>query len=290
LAAGSVRPFREAAVVYQNSATAEGADQMYAAVEEIPGSSFAGSVDESLMAYYHASFDESGKFRDSKHVVFAGCLADPQNWDGLNKKWMQRLRAAGLSSFHMAKAMSLQDEFIRWTGARRDQLVEDLTEIVRNHILAFFSTGIEVAHFKAAQGEFKRRYKDPHYLAVHETMLLTLRYLSMPSDRLSVVFDDDTQYAMDCYRIFQKLKLRNPAAKKRIMSICFADDESYFPLQAADMWAWLNRDELVRQTHFPDRPTNPVYARIVSICHADLRPAFYRSNDDGVGFEGLIEE
>jgi hypothetical protein len=61
------------------------------------------------------------------------------------------------------------------------------------------------------------------------------------------MFDDNREYAVKCYQMLDTIKEHNPAWKQRIGSICFADDEIYTPLQAADVAAWLSNSRLKAQ-------------------------------------------
>jgi hypothetical protein len=65
-------------------------------------------------------------------------------------------------------------------------------------------------------------------------------------DRLNIVCDDDPETALVCYEHYRAIRAAYKKAKKKAISISFADD-FYFPaLQAADMVAMLARNEARR--------------------------------------------
>jgi hypothetical protein len=45
-------------------------------------------------------------------------------------------------------------------------------------------------------------------------------------------------------------------------AICFADDKCTPPLQAADLWAYLNREEIERLSDSPDAVQSPFFQAI----------------------------
>jgi hypothetical protein len=78
---------------------------------------------------------------------------------------------------------------------------------------------------------------------------LVMRYLNETNAaederKTSLVFDDDEQYSKMCYGLLCELKKHVPAIRESIVNICFADDEWYYPLQAADLLPYASRNEL----------------------------------------------
>ena len=67
---------------------------------------------------------------------------------------------------------------------------------------------------------------------------------------------------------------------KRIWSICFVDDEVLHPVQLADMFVYLLREEGERQIYSSDQPKNPLLERIGGRGKTQIHPVnaerFYR--------------
>ncbi|HVA80565.1 MAG TPA: hypothetical protein VNF29_06540 [Candidatus Binataceae bacterium] len=61
------------------------------------------------------------------------------------------------------------------------------------------------------------------------------------------MFDDNEEFALDCYKIISRLcqEKKNADLKKMIASIGFGVDEIYTALQAADILAHLTRERLI---------------------------------------------
>jgi hypothetical protein len=62
--------------------------------------------------------------------------------------------------------------------------------------------------------------------------------------KISLVFDDNEQYSKLCYSLLCELKKRVHLIKETVVSICFADDTWYYPLQAADILSYASCNEL----------------------------------------------
>ena len=82
-------------------------------------------------------------------------------------------------------------------------------------------------------------YDPAPYALLRSPYLGNLRAL-----RFGEPVDDDERYSKTCYALLCDLKKRMPAIKKSIVNISFADDEWYYPLQAADLLAYASRNEL----------------------------------------------
>jgi hypothetical protein len=79
---------------------------------------------------------------------------------------------------------------------------------------------------------------------------------SHSDDKISVICDDDEETAWDCYDHYRRLR-RIPTLHKKLISLSFADDEYFPPLQAADMLVYLARlqaKKLWYGDHYSYRP------------------------------------
>jgi len=76
---------------------------------------------------------------------------------------------------------------------------------------------------------------------------------------LSIVVDDDPEFAMGCYDYVNQLKREFPKVRERVHSVCFVNDESYSGVQAADMLAWEARRLMVERKKDPKTPMSELY-------------------------------
>jgi len=63
--------------------------------------------------------------------------------------------------------------------------------------------------------------------------------------RWEITFDDDEEFAIDCYRIISRLRRDNSDLRHLIAGVAFANDLIFTPLQAADILAHLTRERLL---------------------------------------------
>jgi hypothetical protein len=100
----------------------------------------------------------------------------------------------------------------------------------------------------AAAERLKTKPFNSQLFCMARIVRLIMQYLetSVPEDQrqTSLAFDDDERYSKTCYALLCDLKKRVPAIKKCIVNICFADDQWYYPLQAADLPAYASCNEL----------------------------------------------
>jgi hypothetical protein len=82
--------------------------------------------------------------------------------------------------------------------------------------------------------------KDPRDFTFHQLLRLVredLRSLDM-DDWLSLSFDYEEGFSVECLRSLIKLRSRYEFIRSLVQSIGFADDEFFYPLQAADLFAY----------------------------------------------------
>lgn len=68
-------------------------------------------------------------------------------------------------------------------------------------------------------------------------------------DKLSLICDDDEGTALNCYRLYRRIKKVLPDLRPKLVSLAFADDEVFVPLQAADFLSSLARLDALRKFH-----------------------------------------
>jgi hypothetical protein len=92
---------------------------------------------------------------------------------------------------------------------------------------------------------------DPYYSALARAVSELVDYVK-EEDRISLICDDDTETAWECYRHYRGLQNASPEIRKKLVSLTFASDQTFPALQAADMVAYLSRLE-ARSRFYQDR-------------------------------------
>jgi hypothetical protein len=204
-----------------------------------------------------AAFDESGKYHDPNgRVVFAGFLANQDEWIKLGLSWLTRLRTwnRNLSKTHPLKSeepflhmTELNQAHKRGDGDRGiELLVNDLAHLIGEHVLESFANTVTAKEFKALGPTTVKRYRDPFYYAFEACIKSISDSDSLgPRDNAILICDDSDEYSVECLKAYRRLKTKIPDIVKRIPCITFGDDKQYPPLQVADMYAYCFRSKIV---------------------------------------------
>jgi Protein of unknown function (DUF3800) len=184
-------------------------------------------------------FDESGKFADSDFVCLCGYLCD-DGWDDFCKEWRFALQRHEITCLHMST--------VDWKNENLVAGLDEFARIIRRHVLFGFSVAVDAKYYRSMPVE-KRKVlgdKDPRDFTFH-------RLLRIIRDRLnddgqdewfSITFDYEEGFSVECLRSLIKLRKEIPFMKELIRSISFADDDIFYPLQAADMFAYAYKRSL----------------------------------------------
>jgi hypothetical protein len=135
--------------------------------------------------------------------------------------------------------------------------------------------------------DFRERLTNPHYLGFEQVVreVVGLSNVSGQQHTIGLIVDDEQEYSIECYRLLAKLKLKNPDMRNRVTSLCFANDISYPPLQAADLLAYVTRQELIARSLEPGRAPGALYCAL-TINHRRTQPVFF----DAKSLDGIAED
>jgi hypothetical protein len=88
--------------------------------------------------------------------------------------------------------------------------------------------------------------KDPRDFTFHRLLRITGDRLheDHQAEWFSMTFDYEEGFSVECLKSLIKLRMERPFIKSLVRSIGFADDEIFYPLQAADMFAYAYKRSL----------------------------------------------
>jgi len=201
-------------------------------------------LSEELILTYNVVFDESGKHGDSDIVIFAGFFATAEQWGEFGTKWNTLLRKNELRFLHMVDAVQMNDEYAKFRDRipDRDSLLLSLADLICDYAKEGTINRVFVREFKTLDKSVYQRYKDPFYYAFEGGIEALEKSPTLdPGDRFNLICDDSEEYSSECLKAYRRLVKLKPEIAKRFGMICFGDDESYSPLQAADMLAYCVR-------------------------------------------------
>lgn len=206
---------------------------------------------EVIVAALFGYFDESGKFKDQNIVSFAGVVTSFSRAQDFGNDWNYWLRHFGLKCLSMKDALNHKTPLGTRDPAKgskdRCAALMNFAGCIGKHVELIVGIAIDVKAFDSLNSEAKRLLgNDPHFVAFTKVIAETVKFV--PEDTpISVICDDEEYFAEKCLKLYRRLKLMQKPMRKRLTSICFADDSGYPAIQAADMISSLMRLEAQRQ-------------------------------------------
>jgi len=220
------------------------------------------------MAHYYIYGDESGKLKQSEYTSFCGYVGPSSAFERVMVEWDHCRFAWAVPPLHMRCIMKPErdstGEWLRvkeaWGNAwekKRQAMLLEFGAILGRSYLACVGCAIDAAHFKAMpDSQFKRDMQDPLFMGLYILLMNSIDKVDVISktSTISVVIDEDEEYAVGCYELLSSVKRRYPRVKQRISAVTFGSDREYPALQAADMIAFESRRLLVdKQTAQPSQ-------------------------------------
>jgi hypothetical protein len=220
--------------------------------------------------------DEAGKLESSDYTSFCGFVGTTIEWERVSYEWLSLQTAWGVPALHMRCIMdpdrprceawnNIKDKWgSDWEGKRTDML-NDFGSVIRHAFIAAQGIVVDVKHFKEMpDSKFKRQQQNPLYMSFQYLIGYCLDRVDMVSKSLpvSIVIDDDEEYAMKCYQFLNALKLQLPRIKERISAFTVGDDHVYPGLQMADMLAYESRGWMVARIKDKDAPPSTLLLQL----------------------------
>lgn len=228
-----------------------------------------------------AAFDESGKLADTQFVVFAGSISTPEQWQFVSVNWNAVLQKSGIQYLSMKEAMHCRGQFLKWKDRlrERDALLVSLAEMFHQSIALHVAAPIDSNAFKALPHEARRLLKNPVYCGFQACVHGLMAAVQNPAMKIALQCDSSEEYAVQCLRLYLKMRAHDAEFKNRCVSITFSEDQHYPPLQAADMLAYCVRQDHTRQTVKPPRVVDDLLAVFNrdGIIHGSLDYHFHKA-------------
>lgn len=236
--------------------------------------------------------DESGKFKDHAVVSFGAVAASDRYLDGFERSWKYCLREAGLSSLSMKAALNLREPLSAKEAAQGEQTriaaLLPFVDCLKANLSLLTGFAVDVLAFELLSSAAQKQLgKNPQYAAFARIIQEAIKEEVAEGDELCIVCDDEEEAGLGVYKLYRKLKVIYPAARTRIVSLSFADDEYFYPLQGADMVASLVRFEARRVFLGEDYYHRALYERLIAKSDAVPQAAVTIGLFDRDGLDGL---
>ena len=215
------------------------------------------------VAYYRITADESGKLNSkAEYTSFCGYVGLSAEWNRFEMEWLSCLFKWQVPPIHMAKIYRPEGDK-EWAAVRdkwgarwehdRVKMLEEFGMIIHNSQLITVGGVVDAEHFRSMPDSlYKRAVKNPMFLSEQTLIMESIGHTRFAPQTMSLVIDDDREFAMECYEWLGILKDTFPEVKERMVGICFGNDKAYPGLQAADMIAYEARKLMVESKANPD--------------------------------------
>ncbi len=224
------------------------------------------------MAIFQCYFDESGKFKDHEVISFCGLCSPLSRVQEFEEEWKRLLRSCEIESLSMKKALRrsrrLSPCIDKQSAQERTEILKPFALCIRKHFEIGVAIAVDVQAYQQMSPVAKKQIggsDDPYYFAFLCGIMGPSRRLR-DEDKMHVICHDEEQTALNCYRLYRRVKIVYPALRHRLVALTFANDKEFVPLQAADMLSSLVRLQALRQ--FRD-----AYFEYVSLFHALTVPS-----------------
>jgi len=199
------------------------------------------------MAIIASYWDESGKFEDQRVVAFCGFCLSSSKVERFEDNWRELLRRNELPSLKATAALcesrALSPRIPVQTAEERIEALKPFADCIAEGFELGVAIAVKVEAFRRTKEHLKKKLsggEDPFYFAFMLAITTILNYCQS-DEKVAVIFDDDEQTAKHCLVLYRKMRLENAEYRKTLKSITFAEDETYLPLQAADLLSALTR-------------------------------------------------
>jgi hypothetical protein len=211
----------------------------------------------------HVYGDESGKFHSSEKLAFASWVSDMEGWIAFDENWRSLMKDSGIQFIHTSELMGHHKNYQgrEFSTDEKVQLLRDCLKLANRTSPLLVASAVDCQQFRSLTTSTQHKLGDDGHIMCFIAFLHQLTILMEEGRLLSgvgirkpiaLMFDDNPEYAAECYTILSTQRQNNPLWNDWIKSICFADDEFNSPIQAADILAWISRHHLSNK--FPSRP------------------------------------
>lgn len=239
------------------------------------------SLSDELMIYLQAYFDESGKPNDKDIASFCGFIATSKQWESCWDAWERLRLGCGLVELKASDILNHTRDLSSTVSAQgvtaRTEALYPFIHEVRKAVSFGVGVTIDCRAFRNLPEQDRLTLKNPHYWAFRYALLIIQRcarerYPNETDFRFVLCCDEEESYAMECLKIFIKLRKQYTEMRKNFVSFGIADDKAFFQLQAADLIASLIRREADRKFNNALFDMKPLYDLMVAKDNPLLAP------------------
>lgn len=188
--------------------------------------------------------DDSGD-AGSIAAFMAGFLSSADRWAAFSDAWKSVLdEKPVLEYFKMSEAASRKGQFYGWSKERCKERLTRLVEVTLNYVDLGIVTSIKTSDYKSIwKHRFNKGSDSLHFLLFHGIIARVVYHQLSFNDLQPVefIFDEQGKESTKALEEWDRiLSYRDPAVRSILKSRpMHRSDKDVLPLQAADMFAWM---------------------------------------------------
>lgn len=195
--------------------------------------------------------DESGGKGQTRHFLIAALMCHAEAWALFTDEWLACLEAnPRIKYFKMKEAAGYGGQFHIFTQPQRDAKLRDLARIINRYARCVTYSCIDLdAHAEILEGFTSKPFNEAYFRIYQNTIIASCFELwdAGLRERFEIIFDTQVIFgprARGWYAMVQNIMQMNEPEAATILPVdpMFRDDREFFPLQAADLFAWCIRD------------------------------------------------
>ena len=202
--------------------------------------------------------DETGHSSDERQRFngMAGFLAQKDEWERVEKKWMATLKLFGIPFFHMKDFAHSRGSFAGWSEPKRRQLFGKLLTHLESINPIPIGVIFDMEAFRRLPPEKLKHLTEPYMLSCSAMLSLTGGMLDAigVKTRTTIIFSEQVEFRQCARDYYRYAVSRDSVVSKLIAPPEFGDMREVVPLQAADIMAYELYKECDRQVNSSSRP------------------------------------
>jgi hypothetical protein len=199
-------------------------------------------------------FDDSGSEPNSPVFVLGGLVSTVDRWKEFSDEWLAICRQEpSIDYFKMSEAHSGTGQFQGWPAPLRDKKILDLAAVIKKHAMAQVDCALRRVDFDDFIALFSPtpEFRDPYFLCFYRVVMSVNSYHKRhhSTAECDFIFDDQGSIGKTAVMWWDWLKALVSEERRSLLGSppSFKDDKRVLPLQAADMYAWLARERIVKR-------------------------------------------
>jgi hypothetical protein len=216
--------------------------------------------------------DESSDEKQEHVFCVAACCATDKNWDGIQRRWLDRLQVDNVKYFRASSCKAVSGPFFHLrrvhgslAAARRvaERIRADLENILLTSAWAGFMLGVVIPDYKGVLAAYPvaRAFfaGDPTEHAYSQVMYEVTRTIRRKAKNHAAAFViDQSLYSDKVIAAYNAMRQNHPTVAKTAKTILPLDDKETASLQVADLLASVAKDTFIEWLKDPTQRYAPL--------------------------------